>query len=492
PKQSPSYSPKIPTVLYYDEDMKYLKKIGGEANNMFAKRKKNGVLLKHFKLLLSNGPELGHAEKPWANMENFEVVDAVANFLRDFTEAGLKKMRQAIGDEMKLDRLGFVIAIPPTWSHEAKNTMKAAVKRANLVSGEFESKIMFITEAEAAAIYCEKYFSEEFRMDKHQRFMICDAGGGTVDLATYEVTVHEKLGEELVLKELTSSDCESTGSSHLDERFRKYLLKKMKESNIEYNESGIDDVVAQFCREIKPSLNPDLEEDIKMELPLSLGINSDNGDESDLIVNDEISFNCAELENEVFKPCIDRILKLIERQLKKIPEGERQLDAILVVGGFGQSSYLYKKIVDKFENKAIGAKFIGKPPNGDLAISRGAVSFGLEPRTVSTNITRYSYGLQVKDHFNERRDNVEMRVEGYNGDVYCQNVFSPLVSKDKNISRGTVYIHKVYVMYPSDPIFGNTSSEANIHCLLNPFFLLLLILFSHLCNPRKNFTEINH
>jgi hypothetical protein len=164
--------------------------------------------------------------------------------------------------------------------------------------------------------------------------------------------------------------------------------------------------------------------------------------------------NYAELENEVFKPCIDRILKLIEMQLRKLPEGERQLDTILVVGGFGQSSYLYKKIVDKFENRAIGARFIGKPPNGDLAISRGAVSFGLEPRTVVTNITRYSYGLQVKDHFKERKDNPDMKVKDCNGVAYCQNVFSPLVSKDKNINRGTVYIHKVSVIYPNDPIFG--------------------------------------
>jgi molecular chaperone DnaK (HSP70) len=251
PKQSYSNSPKLPTLLYYDKDMKYKGKFGEEANIMYMKGNYDGVLLKHFKLLLSHAHDLEETERPWANKKNFEVVDAVADFLRAFTKEGVERMAKTVG-EVDPKRLGFVITLPPAWSHEAKNTMKEAVKRANLGSRDDQQNLMFITETEAAAIYCEKYFGEQFRMEKHQRFMICDAGGGTVDLATYEVTLHEKLGDELVLKELTSSDCESTGSSYLDEKFRKYLVKKLKEiSVVDYNDSGIDEIVSEFSKETK-------------------------------------------------------------------------------------------------------------------------------------------------------------------------------------------------------------------------------------------------
>jgi molecular chaperone DnaK (HSP70) len=230
--------------------MKYKGKFGEEANIMYMKGNSDGVLLKHFKLLLSHAHGLEETERPWANMKNFEVVDAVADFLRAFTKEGIDRMTKTVG-EVDPRRLGFVITLPPAWSHEAKNTMKEAVKRAKLGSQDDQQNLMFITETEAAAIYCEKYFGEQFRMEKHQRFMICDAGGGTVDLATYEVTLHEKLGDELVLKELSSSDCESAGSSYLDEKFRKYLIKKLKEINVDYDNSGIDEVVSEFSKEIK-------------------------------------------------------------------------------------------------------------------------------------------------------------------------------------------------------------------------------------------------
>ena len=52
-----------------------------------------------------------------------------------------------------------------------------------------------------------------------RRFVVCDAGGGTVDLITYEVTKVDTLE----LKEVTEGTGGKCGSSMLNKRFRRYL-----------------------------------------------------------------------------------------------------------------------------------------------------------------------------------------------------------------------------------------------------------------------------
>jgi hypothetical protein len=52
-----------------------------------------------------------------------------------------------------------------------------------------------------------------------RRFVVCDAGGGTVDLITYEVTSVNKLE----LKEVTEGTGGKCGSSMLNKRFRRHL-----------------------------------------------------------------------------------------------------------------------------------------------------------------------------------------------------------------------------------------------------------------------------
>jgi serine/threonine-protein kinase ATR len=52
-----------------------------------------------------------------------------------------------------------------------------------------------------------------------KKFVVCDAGGGTVDLITYEVTRVDKLE----LKEVTEGTGGRCGSSMLNKRFRRHL-----------------------------------------------------------------------------------------------------------------------------------------------------------------------------------------------------------------------------------------------------------------------------
>jgi hypothetical protein len=212
---------------------------------------------------------------------------------------------------------------------------------------------------------------------------------------------------------------------------------------------------------LKPNFNSEvdayLEEDFLIDVPIECDL-FDVEDTQGFIEDDRIVIPFIDIERYVFTPVVDAVLDLIHNQLKKLQDGEQQLDAILLVGGFGRSSYLLRKIKDRFEGQATGASFIGSPDEGNLAICKGAVSFGLRPRMVSEGKTRYAYGLQVKKKFRETLDNPDQKMKGYGGNDYCQNVFSTIVPKDTSIKKGWVYVQKVFVTYPNDPVFGKFQS----------------------------------
>lgn len=130
----------------------------------------------------------------------------------------------------------------------------------------------------------------------------------------------------------------------------------------------------------------------------------------------------------------------------------------MLVGGFGQSTYLYDKVVEKFENQKVGAKFIGQPPNGDMAVSKGAVSFGLKPRMVSESVTRYTYGLQVSKKQDGTLHDPSLRFTGSDGEVYYRNMFSMIIEKASKMNKGDLFIKRVFVEYPNDTVFGNVET----------------------------------
>lgn len=81
--------------------------------------------------------------------------------------------------------------VPAVWSDAAKNATVQAAK----VAGLFP--VTLIKEPEAAALYT--MHSLDFTLNVGDAFVVCDAGGGTVDLISYEVTDRNP---KLQLKEL--------------------------------------------------------------------------------------------------------------------------------------------------------------------------------------------------------------------------------------------------------------------------------------------------
>lgn len=76
----------------------------------------------------------------------------------------------------------------------------------------------------------------------------------------------------------------------------------------------------------------------------------------------------------VFDPVVNATLKLIENQIQKA-NSSTQIQAIFLLGGFGESKYLLKRANVSFKDKV---KEIISCDNGDRAAMRGAIYFGIE------------------------------------------------------------------------------------------------------------------
>ncbi|KAF9393921.1 hypothetical protein BGX21_010552 [Mortierella sp. AD011] len=124
---------------------------------------------------------------PWKN--TISVPTAISDYLEALHEYVAEKILQEFGRSYGRKSFRYCLTVPAMWSDKAKDVMRKAAIRAGLISGDdHPDRLMLVSEPEAAALYCEKA-CKQFDLGHGDRFMICDAGGGTVDLIVYEITM---------------------------------------------------------------------------------------------------------------------------------------------------------------------------------------------------------------------------------------------------------------------------------------------------------------
>lgn len=77
--------------------------------------------------------------------------------------------------------LDIILTVPAVWSDAAKDATLRCAKRAGM-----GGQLKLISEPEAAAVYTLKSIQPN-HLRVGNNFIVCDAGGGTVDLISYEI-----------------------------------------------------------------------------------------------------------------------------------------------------------------------------------------------------------------------------------------------------------------------------------------------------------------
>lgn len=131
---------------------------------------------------LAEGPTVlgGYlADHNWKHpkMPHMKAVDYSADYLTRIVDHVLHESlpRQFGSSFLENQQISYVVTVPAIWTDKAKDLTRQAAVRA----GIDQSKLMLITEPEAAALYCAT-LCKEADLKEGDRFVVCDAGGGTV------------------------------------------------------------------------------------------------------------------------------------------------------------------------------------------------------------------------------------------------------------------------------------------------------------------------
>ena len=120
------------------------------------------------------------------------------------------------------------------WSDIAQATTRICADAAGMGAG---AALHIISEPEAAAVYALNAL-DPHRIKVGDTFMLCDAGGGTVDLITYKVS---SLKPVLKLAEASPGSGSLCGASFLNRGFQKYLEEKLG-NQPEWDEEVMEEV----------------------------------------------------------------------------------------------------------------------------------------------------------------------------------------------------------------------------------------------------------
>ena len=115
----------------------------------------------------------------------------------------------------------FQITVPAMWSDAAQAKTRLCAEQAGMGLGH---GLHIISEPEAAAVYALDVL-DPHSIEIGDTFVLCDAGGGTVDLISYTV---KALKPRLEITEATTGTGSLCGSTFLNRRFEQYLKDRLR------------------------------------------------------------------------------------------------------------------------------------------------------------------------------------------------------------------------------------------------------------------------
>lgn len=163
----------------------------------------------------------------------------MSDFLTALRKQGEQVLRYKVPKSaLQNTPLEFVITVPAVCSDAAQAKTRKCAENAGMGRG---SALHIISEPEAPAIYALDTISHDVKVG--DTFVLCDAGGGAVDLISYRVSA---LRPHLKIEEANHGSGSLCGSSFLNRTFRRLLYKKFK------NDRGWDNDVLEELSEFCP------------------------------------------------------------------------------------------------------------------------------------------------------------------------------------------------------------------------------------------------
>ncbi|KAF2473069.1 actin-like ATPase domain-containing protein [Lindgomyces ingoldianus] len=349
----------------------------------------------------------GNPEYPHKSPE--EIVTEYLTKVFEYLEKVVKDFSEVLRRTISTD---IVITVPTEWyeSYRAMNATYRAATKAGFSERSFPrlQDVLFVTEAEAAAFYAVRYLRDTQGPDflkENACFVLCDAGGGTVDVVSYEV----KQLEPLQLAQIGYPTGRKCGSIFINLEFKKWLRELIGDKHyqkldphMEMSKITSHAVEGRALRELMKNFNAQKEvftknygRSISMDLPAPL----ENLDIPGKVNHGEITISCTKME-QFFDVCVDQVVDLITGHMYHIEQDGGRPKNVFLVGGFGRSPYLREEIKATLETWDVNLPDLA---TSWTAVVRGAVLCGIEKsdtqNLLHASSCRHHYGISVNQPF---------------------------------------------------------------------------------------------
>ncbi|XP_052819020.1 heat shock 70 kDa protein 12A-like [Mya arenaria] len=474
---------KAPTCALIRPDGRSMEAFGYEAENRYAELAienchHSWFYFKRFKMLLFDKMELHRdtviEDALGKKLTAKTVFSLCIRFLR---EDAMKTMNQRFtGAELKDEEVLWVLTVPAIWNDPSKQFMREAAEEAG-ING---SDLLIALEPESASLYCRHLPAEMCRgtsvsvstFKPGTKYMVLDAGGGTVD-----ITVHEVLANG-GLRELHKASGGAWGGTKVDEAYEKFLdevtggkgvLKQFKEKHME----NYVDLIRDF--EIKKrDISTTGKSNFRLPSTLTELIKEITGKtiketilqsvykESVSFIGDKLRVE-AKIAMKFFDIPIDSIIAHVSSLIQKPTVSG--CSVIVMVGGFSESTLLQDRIRSKFSTMDVIT-----PNEAGTVVLKGAVIFGHNPGAIAQRVLKITYGQEITHAFKEEclREHPEAdRERDDNGEMRCFNIIDIHARAGQAVTDGQEQPEQVYT-----PLYDD---QAELECS---------ILTSEIDNPK--------
>ncbi|XP_053408416.1 heat shock 70 kDa protein 12B-like isoform X2 [Mercenaria mercenaria] len=452
---------KTPTCLLVNPDGKTFQAFGYDAENQYLElaeknEHKNYYYFRRFKVLLFGalGKHLTKETKVADEMgKELPAIDVFAMSIKFMVDDMKVVVNQRLtGMIMKTD-IHWVLTVPAIWSDLAKQFMRQAAVKAGITT----ERLTIVLEPEAASLYCRHLPVNTTVTDGNltisevpngSKYMVLDAGGGTID-----ITVHE-VQSQYTLREVRAANGGDWGGIMVDKAFENFLCDLVGETVFKTFKQLKTEDWLYMIREFeykKREAGIDSGEKVVMHFHASLTDVFVNKQQTHMTIKDaiaastyaetvEIKRDKLKISHSVFETLFEESLHHTVEHLKRLLKDERMADVrtILMVGGYSESPLLQRAMKSAFPEMQVVI-----PQGASSTVLRGALIFGHNPASITERILRYTYGTDIAVPFLVRKHPQNRRVKTDVG-VRCKDVFDILIVKGTKVKIGEMQINETY------------------------------------------------
>ena len=333
-----------------------------------------------------------------------------------------------------------------------------------------EHKLSLALEPECAALYCLQLDNDKMQAysdpipdsEEMKNYLVLDIGGGTTDITAQVYT--EPDSYEVIIP--------PTGNDHggarvnqnfslflekivQDPGFSKFLTKKGRE---EQHHASLRSIIYLDFEKLKLRfgelqstratghsrliLNHKFVKFYKMSV-IQEGIENLNDPRVVLLDNDDdaiLQFSNSKME-EFFLPVLKEIDVCVINALQRV--AVHNISTVFIAGGFGGCWYVFSHLKNVIVKQTVGEKKLSLlvPSKHTLAVSKGAVIYGLNPGVIKARAVDASYGIKINLPFKEgvHKESQRWCDSADEHEVYCKDVFKAFVLQNDMVKADDVF-----------------------------------------------------